>query len=89
MTSPGTSTSLPIAVPPARGPLFTSCGSGSGDALSGGGMLGGVLVVVPVVPVVVLVVPVVLVPVVVPAAPAQLSTVTVYCLSGPSPNNTR
>jgi hypothetical protein len=41
-------------------------------------------VVVPVVPVVVPVV--VLVLVVVPAAPAQLSTVTVYCLSGPSPS---
>src|SRR5829696_5018297 len=64
MTSPGTSTSLPIAVPPARGPLSTSCGSGSGDEASGGGMLGGVLVVVVVVPVVVPVVPVVLVPVV-------------------------
>src|SRR5215208_857359 len=58
ITSPGTSTSLPIAVPPARGPFSTSCGSGSGDALSGG----AVLVVVPVVPVVL--VPVVLVPVV-------------------------
>src|SRR5215203_6687993 len=74
MTSPGTSTSLPIAVPPARGPLSTSCGSGSGDEGSGGGMLGGVLVVVPVVPVVApvvvpVVVPVVLVPVVVPVVP--------------------
>src|SRR5215213_315181 len=77
MTSPGTSTSLPIAVPPARGPFSTSCGSGSGDKSSGGGMLGGVLVVVPVVPVVVPVVPVVpvvlvpvgLVPVVVPVVP--------------------
>src|SRR5215218_1226782 len=73
ITSPGTSTSLPIAVPPARGPFSTSCGSGSGDALSRGGMLGGLLVVVPVVPVVLVpvvvsvvvpVVPVVLVPVV-------------------------
>src|SRR5215203_5521257 len=43
MTSPGTSTSLPIAVPPARGPLSTSCGSGSGDALPGGELLGGEL----------------------------------------------
>src|SRR5215217_4798772 len=43
MTSPGTSTSLPIAVPPARGPLSTSCGSGSGDALPGGELLGGAL----------------------------------------------
>ena len=43
MTSPGTSTSLPIAVPPARGPFSTSCGSGSGDALSGGELLGGEL----------------------------------------------
>src|ERR671918_2643480 len=73
MTSPGTSTSLPIAVPPARGPLSTSCGSGCGDESSGGGMLGGVLVVVPVVPVVLVpvvpvvrVMPVVVVPVVVP-----------------------
>src|SRR5215204_6265492 len=49
--SPGTSTSLPMAVPPARGPLSTSCGSGCGDESSGGGVLGGVLVV-PVVPVV-------------------------------------
>src|SRR5215217_989195 len=48
ITSPGTSTSLPIAVPPARGPLSTSWGSGSGDEGSGG----RVLVVVPVVPVV-------------------------------------
>src|SRR5215216_1338470 len=48
ITSPGTSTSLPIAVPFARGPLSTSCGSGSGDEGSGG----RVLVVVPVVPVV-------------------------------------
>jgi hypothetical protein len=62
MISPGTSTSLPIAVPPARGPFSTSWDSGSGDEGSGGGMLGGVLVVVPVVPVV-------LVPVVVPVVP--------------------
>src|SRR5215217_2688919 len=48
ITSPGTSTSLPIAVPPARGPLSTSWGSGSGDEGSGG----RVLVFVPVVPVV-------------------------------------
>ena len=41
--SPGTSTSLPIAVPPASGPLSTSCGSGSGDALPGGELLGGEL----------------------------------------------
>src|SRR5829696_7332855 len=68
ITSPGTSTSLPIAVPPARGPFSTSCGSGSGDALSRGGMLGGLLVVVPVVPVVL--VPVV--PVVVPVVPVVL-----------------
>src|SRR5215208_2230351 len=74
ITSPGTSTSLPIAVPPARGPFARSCGSGCGDELSRGGMLGGVLVVVPVVPVVLVpvvvpVVPVVLVPVVVPVVP--------------------
>src|SRR5687767_906367 len=43
MTSPGTSTSLPIAVPPARGPLSTSCGSGTGDALAVGEPLGGEL----------------------------------------------
>src|SRR5215208_1539905 len=43
ITSPGTSTSLPIAVPPARGPLSTSCGSGTGDALPGGMLLGGEL----------------------------------------------
>ena len=53
---------MPIAVPPARGPFARSCGSGCGDELSRGGMLGGVLVVVPVVPVV-------LVPVVVPVVP--------------------
>src|SRR5918992_374082 len=45
MTSPGTSTSLPIAIPPARGPFSTSCGSGSGDESSGGGMLAGGLLV--------------------------------------------
>jgi hypothetical protein len=81
MTSPGTSTSLPIAVPPAKGPFSTSCGSGSGDESTGGGMLGGVLVVVPVIPVVLVpvvvpvvpVVPVVLVvPVVVPVVPVVL-----------------
>jgi hypothetical protein len=81
ITSPGTSTSLPIAVPPARGPFSASCGSGSGDESSGGGMLGGVPVVVPVVPVVLVavvpvvpvVVPVVLVvPVVVPVVPVVL-----------------
>src|SRR5215211_7651585 len=43
ITSPGTSTSLPIAVPPANGPLSTSCGSGCGDALPGGELLGGEL----------------------------------------------
>ena len=43
MTSPGTSTSLPIAVPPARGPFSTSCGSGTGDALPAGELLGGEL----------------------------------------------
>src|SRR5215217_4440225 len=76
ITSPGTSTSLPIAVPPARGPLSTSWGSGSGDEGSGG----RVLVVVPVVPVVLVpvavpvvpVVPVVLVLVVVPVVPVVL-----------------
>src|SRR5919112_105114 len=65
MTSPGTSTSLPIAVPPARGPFSTSCGSGSGDALLGGGEL----VVVPVVPVVPRFVVVVAVVFVVPVVP--------------------
>src|SRR5215211_5753671 len=76
ITSPGTSTSLPIAVPPARGPFSRSCGSGCGDEFSGG----GVLVVVPVVPVVLMpvvvpvvpVVLVVLVPVVVPVVPVVL-----------------
>src|SRR5215217_3901868 len=77
ITSPGTSTSLPIAVPPARGPLSTSWGSGSGDEGSGG----RVPVVVPVVPVVVPVVlvpvvPVVLVPVV-PVVPVVVPVVPV------------
>src|SRR5215217_53132 len=77
ITSPGTSTSLPIAVPPARGPLSTSCGSVSGDEGSGGGMLGGVLVVVPVVPVVVVPVVVPVVPVVVPVVPVVVPVVPV------------
>src|SRR5215204_5427682 len=72
MTSPGTSTSLPIAVPPARGPLSTSCGSGTGDALPG-----GVLVVVPVVPVVLAPVVVPVVPVVVPVVPGVVIVVSV------------
>src|SRR5215216_6120441 len=90
ITSPGTSTSLPIAVPPARGPLSTSWGSGSGDEGSGG----RVLVVVPVVPVVLVpvvvpVVPVVLVPVVfVPVVPVVLVPV-VACPHAGNANTNR
>src|SRR5215204_2438994 len=90
ITSPGTSTSLPIAVPPARGPFSTSCGSGSGDALSRGGMLGGLLVVVPVVPVVLVpVVPVVVpvVPVVVPAVVPVVPVVLVPVVACPHAGN--